>query len=531
MKKTVLISYLLFTVSQSCSMHAQPPKLKNYGSSCYVNAIIQALHATTPLTQLVPTLTFTDLIAQQFQNLVNSIQSKNQNAIDSSLFTFYSSLVPTGGFTEQPTLQGITVSEEDIELKKAIQESLEQHGKEQGKESELIITLADSLKKKPKEIKELLNKIQKMAEQQDAGEFLDSLISSLQGTTINSLNYKRISDLLFFKIKEEPYIRPQLLLTLPTYTGDAILLYKQVKGSLKIESEIDRFDDLTEMIQAHLNDEQIVQPSPIFMICLLRFGSGLNLDNHYSDVIKLSHTITVPFMLTMTKFIEGRKNTQYNLYAAINHQGPSANSGHYIAYVKHDNIWYKCNDSSITQVSSSNAQQEINKDGYILFYQHIKEEEAQEAPTETKGKGKEKLKEEMQEAVKKETERIEKAQKLLKEKLKRKEQEEKESIELAKKIAREEKEAEDQRKHQRAAEAEAGRIEALRQAGIDEELRQQEEVLRQLKQEEKEELRIREIEQSRIARPIDTDTLVRQLQQLKKALTTLKSLLIPIRSK
>lgn len=40
---------------------------------------------------------------------------------------------------------------------------------------------------------------------------------------------------------------------------------------------------------------------------------------------------------------------KYNLIAAIVHMGTSITSGHYIAFVKTNNTWYKCNDAFITE--------------------------------------------------------------------------------------------------------------------------------------------------------------------------------------
>lgn len=562
MKKIILIvSCLLFLVVFPISIKTQPPKLRNYGSSCYVNAIIQALNATNPLTELIPTLQFTDPISQQFQNLLNSIKLNDQHAIDASLFTFYSSLVPTTEQRESPSIKEEESSSiEDIELKRALEESLKQYGKEQGKESELVKTLANTLKKNPEEIKILLNKIQKMAEEQDASEFLDRLISSLQGTNEDSINYKKISDLLFFKIKEEPYIRPQLLLFLPTFAGNEILNFNQVergessdayssKGRIKILSKIQRYASLTEMLNKQLYEQQITQPSPILLINLLRFGSGFDPEKNDRDVIKLSHKIEIPFILSMTKFIEGTKNTKYDLYAAINHQGPAANSGHYVAYVKLNNQWYLCNDSAFNRVTETQAQQEINKDGYILFYQQI-EEAAQEAPTEEG----QKRREEMQEAIRKQAEREKATRKLLIEKIEKKEQkgkqkeaDEKAISKLIDKLLEEEKKAEELRKKRREEEEKASLFEAQRIEREKIEKFEQERGQRELElhkkaleeQRKKEQLEAQRSAQAEERRkeeerkrsiatrtPVNTNKLIAQLEELKRVAAHLKDLLV-----
>ena len=58
-------------------------------------------------------------------------------------------------------------------------------------------------------------------------------------------------------------------------------------------------------------------------------------------------------------------SVQYELYSAISHSGDSINHGHYIAHVRKENRWYKCNDAKITLCLRS----EIPKDDvYILAF-------------------------------------------------------------------------------------------------------------------------------------------------------------------
>jgi len=57
-------------------------------------------------------------------------------------------------------------------------------------------------------------------------------------------------------------------------------------------------------------------------------------------------------------------NQSYTLVASIDHIG-TLTSGHYLAHVKHGNVWFRCNDRAISRVCSSNL---INTSSYILFY-------------------------------------------------------------------------------------------------------------------------------------------------------------------
>ena len=57
-------------------------------------------------------------------------------------------------------------------------------------------------------------------------------------------------------------------------------------------------------------------------------------------------------------------HTLYDLYAVIVHKG-NADSGHYIAFVKHGNEWYKSDDRTVTLVRDTEV---LHAQAYILFY-------------------------------------------------------------------------------------------------------------------------------------------------------------------
>eukprot|EP01117_Protostelium_nocturnum_P017276 TRINITY_DN7015_c0_g1_i1.p1 TRINITY_DN7015_c0_g1~~TRINITY_DN7015_c0_g1_i1.p1 ORF type:complete len:571 (-),score=134.77 TRINITY_DN7015_c0_g1_i1:1225-2937(-) len=59
-----------------------------------------------------------------------------------------------------------------------------------------------------------------------------------------------------------------------------------------------------------------------------------------------------------------RRVEKYELFGVVNHTG-KMDSGHYISHVKHNNMWYKCDDSWI---HPSTLQQVLKSRGYLLFY-------------------------------------------------------------------------------------------------------------------------------------------------------------------
>jgi hypothetical protein len=60
------------------------------------------------------------------------------------------------------------------------------------------------------------------------------------------------------------------------------------------------------------------------------------------------------------------KPPAYELVAVLVHQGRSCESGHYLAYVKCQNDWYKANDSLVSKVDVETV---LSQQAYILMYE------------------------------------------------------------------------------------------------------------------------------------------------------------------
>ena len=81
---------------------------------------------------------------------------------------------------------------------------------------------------------------------------------------------------------------------------------------------------------------------------------------------KIDSHISFPLELDMNPYISNQIEGQiYSLYGVIVHRG-SAGSGHYIAYIKHENRWFEMNDRKATLVDSSEV---LEQSAYMLFYQ------------------------------------------------------------------------------------------------------------------------------------------------------------------
>jgi len=80
---------------------------------------------------------------------------------------------------------------------------------------------------------------------------------------------------------------------------------------------------------------------------------------------KLPNRVNVPDTVDMAAYLlpagidarfdtrdEAARGTQYELYAAVVHDGVSVHGGHYYAYVKVDGVWYRFNDATATRLSA-----------------------------------------------------------------------------------------------------------------------------------------------------------------------------------
>lgn len=86
-------------------------------------------------------------------------------------------------------------------------------------------------------------------------------------------------------------------------------------------------------------------------------------DNHNKKINKL---VNFPLKLNLEKYCIGynKNKSKFNLFGVCNQVG-SINFGHYFAYCKDGNNWFKYDDENITFIDSDNI---VTKNAYILFY-------------------------------------------------------------------------------------------------------------------------------------------------------------------
>lgn len=74
--------------------------------------------------------------------------------------------------------------------------------------------------------------------------------------------------------------------------------------------------------------------------------------------------VTEPTSDEIIKQIHGNNPTTYELFAVIVHIG-QVHTGHYVAYVKQNGYWFRCDDDKVVCVSEDTVK---NEKGYLLFY-------------------------------------------------------------------------------------------------------------------------------------------------------------------
>ncbi len=63
------------------------------------------------------------------------------------------------------------------------------------------------------------------------------------------------------------------------------------------------------------------------------------------------------------------KEIVYDLAAVVKHSGPSTESGHYVAFVKYGETWYKCDDRKVKRVKLCDAtKSDMGNTPYLIYY-------------------------------------------------------------------------------------------------------------------------------------------------------------------
>ena len=106
--------------------------------------------------------------------------------------------------------------------------------------------------------------------------------------------------------------------------------------------------------------------APSILVCHFK---RFSYDERQHKLVRIKKKVTFPLRLEIGDFmskVNQARPPPYELVSVLVHQGNSCEYGHYLAYVKHSGLWYKCNDSTIEPVD---VQTVLNQQAYILMYE------------------------------------------------------------------------------------------------------------------------------------------------------------------
>lgn len=105
--------------------------------------------------------------------------------------------------------------------------------------------------------------------------------------------------------------------------------------------------------------------APSILVChLKRFAF-----DKYGRLIRLHKQIKFEERLDIGDFMSNLNKARpppYDLVGILVHQGATCASGHYLAFVKKNDEWYKCNDSIVTKVDAATV---FEQQAYIMMYE------------------------------------------------------------------------------------------------------------------------------------------------------------------
>ena len=348
----LLPGVLLFIFGNTQCVLNQPLPLYNYANSCYINSILQSLISLTPFTTYVSSLEENPY--NRYLIEFEEITEKNNPAY------FYI-----------PFIKTLANASPSIISSKSYYTQLKPLSESSGRFTE--------------------QRCDDIGSQQDASEFLGKLIDEFRNSDNIDVENK-INKLFSFARFESTFCNLDEFWSDKTSSQETYLNIPTSKErELKPENPKNKQDFLEDLssLKACLDnrflpftfyrDEQkcqritMLNSSPQILIIVLQRYYFIPIPDTTTILSgKNNHIITIPFELYMGEFVRGAQKNDlshaYDLIACAAHGGTTT-GGHFVAYVNYPTGWWYCSDTILQPKSSSNVQEAINKNAYILFYQ------------------------------------------------------------------------------------------------------------------------------------------------------------------
>lgn len=218
-----------------------------------------------------------------------------------------------------------------------------------------------------------LSKCLRPYRQEDAHEFLRALLSTLVMNGHNKQLSCLFDGLLESAVTCQTCRRPSL--TRDRYMDLSLDIYGD-----QIQTLFDALDEFTKTEILSGENKVFCQKcdskrtaskglrlatAPSILVChLKRFAF-----DDYGNLVRLHKRVKFPLRLEIGDYmskVNKSKPPPYELCGVLVHQGRTCDSGHYLAYVKCNGQWFKCNDSEVTKVDVKTV---LKQQAYILMYQ------------------------------------------------------------------------------------------------------------------------------------------------------------------
>jgi ubiquitin carboxyl-terminal hydrolase 2 len=199
---------------------------------------------------------------------------------------------------------------------------------------------------------------------------IDNTISSKHWNKFFEKKYSKVIDLFYGQIetsisdintkkKLSSNFQPVCFFTLPIPKFNKnIKINPSINDCFDLYLEEEILDDDNKWFYKKTNEyikvikkTKIKKYPKILILCLNRFNN---------DNTKINTQVDITELFNIDKH-------SYELYGICNHYGNSS-GGHYIAFCKNNNIWYKFNDNIVTKLDITEL---ISKSNYCLFYRKL----------------------------------------------------------------------------------------------------------------------------------------------------------------
>jgi len=369
----------------------QPTGIENYGSTCYLNALLQALSSLNNFETFLQENENISSIFGNFKNIV-SVCNSDERSFDLSVHQIIESIfckIPSfGGYSRSSSMSDNKNSTFFTKFKNFFKNNFnEDDSNNQQDPDELLLLLLNLLQDENSRLKKLRSdQIRKTLEILcESSKPENALIQKfnfpfqyLLGSSI-FCKYCNKSAKNSFKVEQQYILRvemPKTSMLNMNFSGQTSLpgLYNSLDEKCNPENL-----HYAKCEKCHQTKHPITgQPILCKIECLTRIPkiaiihiNRITLDIH-GNATKNNSFLSFPRILNLASFqnlppsSEFVDKLDFELSAVIVHVGNTPNFGHYVTFRKFNNSWFLVSDKNVRQVSEAEV---FGCEAYMLFYE------------------------------------------------------------------------------------------------------------------------------------------------------------------